>query len=79
MVIIFSELVIFRSQNTKDSKNEIKLYTQKTVLSNQQNYFVGIYATKHFAISIKFFLLKQNVLSGQQKKFRCINFFLSVV
>ena len=34
--------------------------------------------TKHFAISFKFWILKQNVLSGQQKKFCCINFFLSV-
>ena len=42
----------------------------------QQNNFVV--RTKHFAISIKFWLLKQNVLSGQQKKFCCINFFLSV-
>ena len=33
----------------------------------QQNYF--FVPTKHFAISIKFWLLKQNVLSGQQKKF----------
>ena len=55
----------------------------------QQNSFVV--PTKHFSISIKFWLLKQNVLlgqqnvlsgqqnvlSGQQKKFFCINFFLS--
>ena len=41
----------------------------------QQNSFVV--STKHFVISIKFWLLEQNVLSGQQKKFCCINFFLS--
>ena len=58
-----------------------------------ENSFVGIYAknsfvvpTKIFAISIKFWLLKQNVLLGQQnvlsgkhKKFCCIHFFLSGV
>ena len=49
----------------------------------QQNSF--IVPTKHFAISIKFWLLKQNVLlgqpnffSGQQNKFCCINFVLNV-
>ena len=56
----------------------------------QQNSFVV--PTKPFSISIKFWLLKknillrqrnalsgqQNVLSGQQKKFCCIHFFLSV-
>ena len=42
----------------------------------QQNSFVE--PRKHFAISIKFWLLKQNVLSGQQKKFCCIHFFISV-
>ena len=41
----------------------------------QQNAFVAL--TKHFAISIKFWLLKQNVLLGQQNKFCCINFVLS--
>ena len=46
----------------------------------QQNSFVV--PTKHFSISIKFSLLKQNVLlgeknvlSGQQQKFCCIHFF----
>ena len=50
----------------------------------QQNYFVV--PTKRFAISIKFWLLKQNVLlvqqnvlSGQQKKFCCINFVFSTL
>ena len=42
----------------------------------KQNYFVV--STKHFAISIKFLLLKQNVLLRQQQKFCCINFFISV-
>ena len=49
----------------------------------KQNSFVV--PKKHFTISIKFWLLKQyvllgqkNVLSGQQKNFCCINFFLSV-
>ena len=45
----------------------------------QQNSFVV--PTKHFAISIKFWLLEknallgqQNILSAQQKKFCCIHF-----
>ena len=49
----------------------------------QRNSFVV--PKKHFAISIKFCLLEQNallgqqnVLSAQQKKFCCINFFLSL-
>ena len=44
-----------------------------------------VLATKHFAKSIKFWLFKQNVLLVQQnalllqqKKFRCIEFVLSV-
>ena len=43
----------------------------------QQNSFVV--SKKPFAISIKFWLLDQNVLSAQQKKFCCINFFFSVL
>ena len=43
-------------------------YTEKTVLSNEQKYFVGIYATEHFAIPIKFWLPKRNVFLGQQKE-----------
>ena len=50
------------------------------LVSMQKNSFVV--PTKYFSISIKFWLLKQNVslgqqnfLSGQQKKFCCINFF----
>ena len=42
----------------------------------QQNSFVV--PTKHFAISNKFWLLERNVLLGQQKKFCCIHYFLSV-
>ena len=48
----------------------------------QQNSFVV--PTKHFTVSIKFWLLEQNVLlqqnilSGQQKNVCCIHFFLSV-
>ena len=45
----------------------------------QQNSFIE--PTNHFAISIKFWLLQQNVLlgqqnalSGQQKKFCCIKY-----
>ena len=40
----------------------------------QQNSF--LVPTKNFAISIKFWLLKQNVLLEQKKTFYCIHFFL---
>ena len=42
----------------------------------QQNYFVV--PTKHFTVLIKFWLLEQNVLLGEQKNFCCMNFVLSV-
>ena len=45
--------------------NGLLIYTEKTILLvfMQQNSFVV--STKHFAISIKFWLLKQNILLGQ--------------
>ena len=71
---------VFRSLNTKFHYTLRKQFCQinKIILLvfMQKNSFVV--PKKHFSISIKFWLLKQNVLSGQQKKFCCINFFLSV-
>ena len=57
-----------RKQFCRINKNILLLFMQ-------QNSF--IVPKKHFAISMKFWLLTQNVLSGQQKKFCCIHFFLS--
>ena len=59
--------------------SEHPTHTEKTVMSNQQKYFVGIYATKYFAILIKFWWLNQNILLGQQQNFCCIHFFLSAM
>ena len=42
----------------------------------QQNYF--FVSTKNFAISMKFWLLKRNVLLGQHKTFCWIHFFFGV-
>ena len=63
-----------------------KLYTEKTILSNQQKYFVGIYATKFFCCSKKNILLYQSSFGylnkmfcqDNKKRFCCINFFLRV-
>ena len=65
LIEFFSETYFFNS------------HIENTVLLNQKKYFVGIYAknsfvlpTKHFSILIKFWLLKQNVLLGQQNFFQ---------
>ena len=65
---VFYIIRTLRKQFCQINKNILLVFMQ-------QNSFVVI--TKHFRISTKFWLLKQNVLSGQQKKFCCINLFLS--
>ena len=58
-----------RLKNNCYEKNLPHVYTEKTVLSNQQKYFVSIELTKFFCCANKTFcyinqilLLKQNVL-----------------
>ena len=72
---IFLLIPTLRKQFCQINKNILLVFMR-------QNSFVV--PTKHFAISIKFWLLKQNVslgqqnvLSIQQKMFCCIHFFLS--
>ena len=60
---------------TKLRKQFCRINKNILLIFMQQNSFVV--PTKNFAILIKFWLLKQNVLLGQQRKFCCINFFLS--
>ena len=73
----FRYIITLRKQFCQINKTILLLFMQ-------QNYFVV--PTKHFAISLKFWLLEQNallgqqnVLSAQQKKFCCIYFVLSVL
>ena len=53
----FAYLVTLRKQFCQINKNILLVFMQ------QNSFFEP---TKHFAISIKFWLLKQNVLLGQQ-------------
>ena len=53
---------LLKEEGLWNSSTDFRDYTEKTVLSNQQKYFVGIYATKFFCCSNKTFCYINKIL-----------------
>ena len=56
-----NHLIFISFNSEKFAINNVK-HTEKTVLSNQQKYFIGIYATKLFSCANKTFCYINQIL-----------------
>ena len=76
--VLFFALQIGISDKYTTDYNQC-IYTEKIVLSNQQNYFVGIYATKFFCCANKTFCYINQILVTSTKCFvRTTKCFVSI-